>query len=142
MKTKYVTVQNQTALELRYQSFHVTKEGELLCVSGSSIVRVIKAGQWFRLEKEARSFLARKNPAYMLPRKLSPELQLVVRAPELVRTEIIKRLWAFIKKNRLQDTKNRRLIHVARTPETKLLFKGKKTINMFEMTKLLDKHIS
>ena len=55
------------------------------------------------------------------------------------RTEITKRLWAYIKKNDLQDQKNRRMINADAT--MKPVFGGKATVNMFEMTKLVNKHV-
>jgi upstream activation factor subunit UAF30 len=55
------------------------------------------------------------------------------------RTEITKRLWAYIKKNGLQDQKNRRMINS--DAALKPVFGGKATVNMFEMTKLVSKHV-
>ena len=55
------------------------------------------------------------------------------------RTEVTKRLWAYIKKNGLQDTKNRRMINA--DASLKAVFGGKATVNMFEMTKLVNKHL-
>jgi len=55
------------------------------------------------------------------------------------RTEITKRLWAYIKKNGLQDSKNRRMINA--DEKMQKLFGGKKQVSMFEMTKLASKHM-
>ncbi len=76
--------------------------------------------------------------AFMKPLALSEELQAVVGRGPMPRTEVVKKLWVYIKKNGLQDAKNRRNINA----DEKLapIFK-KKTVNMFEMTKLISKHV-
>lgn len=76
----------------------------------------------------------------MAPMKVSEELSAVVGKGPMPRTEVTKKLWAYIKKNHLQDAKNRRNIN----PDEKLakVFGSKKSINMFEMTKLVSKHLS
>ena len=63
----------------------------------------------------------------------------VVGSKPLPRTEVVKKLWGYIKKNKLQDTKNRRNIKADET--LKPVFGGKTTVNMFEMTKLVSKHL-
>jgi len=63
----------------------------------------------------------------------------VVGSKPIPRTEVTKRLWAYIKKNGLQDKKNRRMIN-ADSP-LKAVFGGKSSVNMFEMTKLVNKHL-
>jgi chromatin remodeling complex protein RSC6 len=81
-----------------------------------------------------------KNSKFMQPMKPSAELAAIVGTAALPRTEVTKKLWAYIKKNDLQDAKNRRNIN----PDEKLqkVFGGKKAVNMFEMTKLVNKHLS
>lgn len=76
----------------------------------------------------------------MQPMKPSKELAAVVGDGPMPRTEVTKKLWAYIKKNELQDQKNKRNIN----PDEKLskIFGGKKAVNMFEMTKLVNKHLS
>ena len=76
----------------------------------------------------------------MQPMKPSKELAAVVGDGSIPRTEVTKKLWAYIKKNGLQDTKNKRNIN----PDEKLekVFGQKKAVNMFEMTKLVNKHLS
>lgn len=82
---------------------------------------------------------ARKiNKAFMKPLQPSAALAEVVGSKALPRTEVTKKLWAYIKKNKLQDTKNRRNINADDT--LKEIF-GKKQVNMFEMTKLVGKHL-
>jgi chromatin remodeling complex protein RSC6 len=76
---------------------------------------------------------------FMQPLQVSEELAGVVGKGPLPRTEVTKKLWAYIKKNDCQDPKNKRNI----IPDEKLAkVLGKKAINMFEMTKLVSKHLS
>jgi len=81
-----------------------------------------------------------KVSKFMQPMKPSKELAAVVGEGPMPRTEVTKKLWAYIKKKGLQDTKNRRNI----IPDENLqkIFGGKKAVNMFEMTKLVNKHLS
>jgi chromatin remodeling complex protein RSC6 len=79
------------------------------------------------------------NSAFMKPLTPSTELAKVVGSKPLPRTEVVKKLWAYIKKNKLQDTKNKRNINADET--LKVIFR-KNTVNMFEMTKLVSKHLS
>ncbi len=76
----------------------------------------------------------------MQPMQVSEALAAVVGKGPLPRTEVTKLLWAYIKSNKCQDTKNKRNIN----PDDKLakVFGAKKTINMFEMTKLVSKHLT
>lgn len=76
----------------------------------------------------------------MQPMKPSKELAAVVGEGPMPRTEVTKKLWAYIKTNKLQDQKNKRNIN----PDEKMskIFGGKKAVNMFEMTKLVNKHLS
>jgi chromatin remodeling complex protein RSC6 len=74
----------------------------------------------------------------MRPWTVSPELGAVVGNKPMPRTEVTKKLWDYIKKNKLQDTVNRRMINA----DDKLwrVF-GKSKVSMFEMTKLISKHL-
>ncbi len=80
------------------------------------------------------------NAAFMKPLKVSEELALVVGKGPMPRSEVVKKLWAYIKKNKLQDDKNKRNINA--DANLKAVFAGKGTVNMFEMTKLVSKHLS
>jgi upstream activation factor subunit UAF30 len=83
---------------------------------------------------------ARKpSAAFMKPVTPSAALAEVVGSKPIPRTEVTKRLWAYVKKNKLQDPKNRRMIKA--DAALKLVFGGKSTVNMFEMTKLVSKHL-
>ncbi len=80
------------------------------------------------------------NAKFMAPMNVSEALAVVVGAKPLPRTEVTKKLWAYIKKNNLQDSKERRNINA--DDALKTVFGGKKTVSMFEMTKLVSKHLS
>lgn len=80
------------------------------------------------------------NPAFMKPMKISEELAKVVGSKPLPRTEITKKLWAYIKKNKLQDKVDKR--NIIADANLKAVFRGKQKVSMFEMTKLVNKHLS
>ncbi len=80
------------------------------------------------------------NSAFMKPMTISAELALVVGKGPMPRSEVVKALWVYIKKNNLQDEKNKRNING--DAALVAVFGGKKTVNMFEMTKLVSKHLS
>lgn len=84
---------------------------------------------------------ARKaNAAFMKPLHVSPELATVVGKGPMPRTAVVKALWVYIKKHKLQDTKNKR--NIKADANLKEVFGGKSVVNMFEMTKLVSKHLS
>jgi upstream activation factor subunit UAF30 len=79
------------------------------------------------------------NPAFMRPMQPDAALGAVVGNTPMPRTEITKKLWAYIKRNGLQDQKNRRQING--DEKMKAVFGGKASVSMFEMTKLVNKHM-
>jgi upstream activation factor subunit UAF30 len=79
------------------------------------------------------------NAAFMRPVSPSPALAEVVGNRPIPRSEVTKRLWAYIKKNRLQDQKNKRMINA--DSALRPVFGGKSAVNMFEMTKLVGRHL-
>ena len=83
--------------------------------------------------------MAKANSAFMRPLTPSPALAAVVGADPIPRTEVTKRLWVYIKKHDLQDLTNRRMINA--DENLRPVF-GKDQVSMFEMTKLLGKHLS
>ena len=88
----------------------------------------------------AKKKTARKpNAAFMKPVQPSAALSEVVGSKPIPRTEVTKKLWQYIKKNKLQDPKNRRMIKADAALKT--VFGGKAVVNMFEMTKLVGKHL-
>lgn len=82
----------------------------------------------------------KKVSAFMKPMKISDELASVVGKGPMPRSEVVKALWVYIKKNNLQDPKNKRDINA--DANLKAVFGGKAKVNMFEMTKLVSKHLS
>jgi chromatin remodeling complex protein RSC6 len=76
----------------------------------------------------------------MKPMKPSATLAVVIGAGPMPRTEVTKKLWAYIKKHKLQDRRNRRMINA--DAALKPVFKGKAAVNMFEMTKLVSKQLA
>ena len=92
-------------------------------------------------KKPAKKKTARKpNAAFMKPVHPDAKLAEVVGDKPLPRTELTKKLWAYIKKHGLQDKKNRRMINA--DDALSAVFGGKKQVSMFEMTKLVGKHVS
>ncbi len=90
--------------------------------------------------KAAKPKTARKpNAAFMKALTPSAALAAVVGASPLPRTEVVKKLWAYIKKNGLQDSKNKRNINA--DAKLKEVFGGKTQVSMFDMTKLVSKHL-
>lgn len=87
----------------------------------------------------AKKSARKPNAAFMKPVTPDATLAAVVGANPLPRTELTKKLWAYIKKNGLQDKKNKRMIKA--DDALKPVFGGKATVNMFEMTKLVSKHL-
>jgi chromatin remodeling complex protein RSC6 len=79
------------------------------------------------------------NAAFMKPMQPSSQLAAVVGSNGMPRTEITKKLWAYIKRNNLQDPKERRMI--VADDKMKPIFGGKGRVSMFEMTKLVNKHL-
>ncbi|HEY6022537.1 MAG TPA: SWIB/MDM2 domain-containing protein [Candidatus Paceibacterota bacterium] len=80
------------------------------------------------------------NSAFMKPMTISPELAEVIGKGPMPRSEVVKKLWVYIKKEGLQDEKNKRNINA--DDKLKKVFGGKDTVSMFEMTKLVSKHLS
>ena len=93
--------------------------------------------------KAAKEAAAKKgrtaNAAFMAPLKLSAELAKVVGKDSMPRTEIIKKIWDYIKKNDLQDSKNRRMINA--DDKLRGIF-AKDQISMFELAKIVNNHVS
>ena len=84
--------------------------------------------------------MAKSNSAFMKPMTVSAELSAVVGKGPMPRSEVVKGLWVYIKKHNLQDPKNKRNINADEA--LKKVFGGKSVVNMFEMTKLVSKHLS
>jgi chromatin remodeling complex protein RSC6 len=84
--------------------------------------------------------MAKENSAFMKPLQVSEELAAVVGAGPMPRSEVVSKIWVYIKKHNLQDPSNKRNINA--DENLKKVFGGKSTVTMFEMTKLVSKHLS
>jgi chromatin remodeling complex protein RSC6 len=84
--------------------------------------------------------MAKEQSAFMKPLNVDADLAAVVGKGPMPRSEVVKKLWEYIKKNNLQDSKNKRNINA--DANLKKVFDGKDVVNMFEMTKLVAKHLS
>jgi chromatin remodeling complex protein RSC6 len=80
------------------------------------------------------------NPALLKPMNLSADLEAVVGKGPMPRSEVVKQIWVYIKKKNLQNPANKR--NILADDLLKVLFGGKAEVTMFEMTKLISKHIS
>lgn len=89
-------------------------------------------------KKAAKKTARKPNPAFMKPLTPSSTLAAIVGASALPRTQVVKKLWDYIKKNKLQDSANKRNINA--DDKLRALF-GKSVVSMFEMTKIVSKHL-
>jgi chromatin remodeling complex protein RSC6 len=92
--------------------------------------------------KAAKKSAKKRTPsaAFMKPMTPSSSLAAVVGSSPLPRTEVTKKLWAYIKRNGLQDSKNRRAINA--DDKLRPVFGGKSQVSMFDMTKMVNRHLS
>ncbi len=81
----------------------------------------------------------RPNAAFMKPVQPSAALAEVIGAKPMPRTEVTKKIWQYIKRRGLQDKKKRTMINA--DDKLKVVFRGKKQVSMFEMTKLVSRHL-
>ncbi|MBK9294086.1 MAG: DNA topoisomerase III [Oligoflexia bacterium] len=93
-------------------------------------------------KKTAKKKTSKRKPNAAFMKALTPSSQLaeVVGTKAIPRTEVVKKLWQYIRKHGLQDSKNRRMINA--DANLKPIFSGKKQVSMFEMTKYISKHLS
>ncbi len=91
------------------------------------------------MAKKSTKSTRKPNAAFMKPVQPDEALAAIVGSKALPRTELTKKLWAYIKKNGLQDAKNKRQINA--DDKLKAVFNGKKSVNMFDMTKLVSSHL-
>jgi upstream activation factor subunit UAF30 len=92
-------------------------------------------------KKAAKKTGVKRKPsaAFMKPMNISPVLAAVIGSSPMPRTEVTKKIWDYIKKNKLQDSANKRMING--DDKLKAVFGGKKQVSMFEMTKLVSNHL-
>src|SRR5262245_44241431 len=91
-------------------------------------------------KKAAKKSGRKPNAAFMKPMTPSATLAAVIGGSGMPRTEVTKKLWAYIKRNGLQDKNNKRMINA--DEKLKPVFGGKSQVSMFDMTKLVSKHLS
>ncbi|MGH9856531.1 MAG: SWIB/MDM2 domain-containing protein [Acidobacteriota bacterium] len=84
--------------------------------------------------------MTKSNAAFMKPLNVSDELAAVVGSGPMPRSEVVKKLWEYIKSHNLQDPANKR--NIKADEKLKKVFGGQETVNMFEMTKLVSQHLS
>jgi upstream activation factor subunit UAF30 len=90
-------------------------------------------------KKKAKGKKRKPNAAFMKPMTPSATLAAVIGSSAMPRTEVTKKIWGYIKRNGLQDKKNRRNINA--DDKLKAVFGGKSSVSMFEMTKLVSRHL-
>lgn len=93
-----------------------------------------------RAKKKKKKSKRKPNPQFMKPVRPDAHLAAVVGSSPLPRTQLTKKLWNYIKRRGLQDKKNRRMINA--DANLRKVFNGKSKVSMFEMTKLVNKHVS
>jgi len=107
---------------------------------GKKATKAKKAPPAKKAKKAKKGKKRKANAAFMRPLTLSDELGAVIGSKPTPRPQVVKKLWAYIKKHDLQDKKNRRVINA--DEKLKAVFGGKKSVDMFQMTKLVSKHLS
>ena len=108
--------------------------------SSASKAPAKKAAPKTAAKKSSGGSTRKPNAAFMKAMTPSPALGAVVGTSPMPRTEITKRLWAYIKKNNLQDAENKRMVNA--DDKLKQIFNGRKQVSMFEMTKMVNSHLS
>lgn len=102
--------------------------------------KVKKVARKTAKRKAAKKSARKPSAAFMKPMTPSDDLAQVIGSKPLPRTQVTKKLWLYIKKNGLQDKTNRRVIKADAV--LKKVFGGKSSVDMFQMTKLVSKHLS
>ena len=101
--------------------------------------KAVKKAAPKKVAKKKTAAKRKPNAAFMKAMTPSPALSAVIGNGAAPRTEVTKKIWAYIKKNKLQDSVNKRNINA--DDKLKEVFGGKKQVSMFEMTKLVNKHL-
>jgi upstream activation factor subunit UAF30 len=133
-------VSGEKMLSFGYRQFFVPPGSPRSDPSTGDVSMAMKKKARKPAKKKAKKTSKRKpSAAFMKPMQPSAALSEVVGSKPIPRTEVTKKLWAYIKRKNLQDKKNRRNINA--DANLKAVFGGKATVNMFEMTKLVNKHL-
>ncbi len=100
-----------------------------------------RAGKKAAARRPAKKAASKRKPnaAFMKPMQPSAQLAAVVGSQPMPRTEVTKKLWGYIKRKGLQDSKERRMINA--DDQLKAVFGGKTRVSMFDMTKLVSRHL-
>jgi chromatin remodeling complex protein RSC6 len=114
------------------------KKAKKRATKRKAVKRKVKRRATKKKAKKAKK-KRKPNPQFMKPVKPDAKLAAVVGAKPLPRTQLTKKLWQYIKRRKLQDKKNRRMI--VADAALKPVFNGKSKVSMFEMTKLVNKHV-
>ena len=122
----------------RQEHFNVITKGEIDMAKKKAAKKSSKKSAPKAAKKKSAT-KRKPNAAFMKPMTPSASLGAVVGAGAMPRTEVTKKIWAYIKRNSLQDSKNKRMINA--DDKLKEVFGGKKQVSMFEMTKLVNKHL-
>lgn len=93
-----------------------------------------------KTKKAGKAKKRKPNAAFMKPLTPSKSLSEVIGAKAMPRTEAVKKIWGYIKKNGLQDKKNKRMINA--DAKLKTIFGSKNQVSMFELAKVLSRHLS
>ncbi|MBF0314753.1 MAG: SWIB/MDM2 domain-containing protein [Oligoflexia bacterium] len=138
--TKKVTAKKAVAKKATAKKVTTKKVAAKATAKKTTVKATAKKATAKKAPKAAKAPSKRKpNAAFMRPLTPSDALAAVVGAGQMPRTEVVKRVWAYIKKNGLQDQKNRQQINA--DDKLKEVFGGQKSVTMFEMTKLVSKHL-
>ena len=134
---QFITIINNSIKKIKFDN-HQIRKNEFVSADDDYVLK--KA---LEISSKIQTLTIRVNKAnakFMAPLTPSAELAAVVGSAALPRTEAVKKMWDYIKKNGLQDAKNKRMIN----SDAKLapIFEGKKQISMFDMSKYLSKHLS
>ena len=117
-----------------------TKKVAKKAVAKKSVKKVAKKAAKKTVKKSPAKKVKRKaNPALLKPFTPSAALAEVVGSKAVPRSEVVKKIWVYIKANKLQDSKNKRMINA--DAKLKPIFSGKSQVSMFEMAKHLSKHL-
>jgi chromatin remodeling complex protein RSC6 len=134
-----VTTEKQTNLNQRNYLTNLTNRSHPDTTGEHSMAAKKKSTKKPAAKKKKAGAKRKPNAAFMKAMQPSAALGAVIGNSAMPRTEVTKKIWAYIKKHGLQDNKNRRMINA--DEKLKDVFGGKKQVSMFEMTKLVNKHL-
>jgi chromatin remodeling complex protein RSC6 len=135
------TLERRLAMATKKKKKPAKKAAKRKTVKKAAKRKTVKKAAKRKAPKKKKTATKRKpSAAFMKPMKISATLAAVIGAGPYPRTEVTKKLWQYIKRKGLQDSKNRRDINA--DDNLRAVFGGRSKVNMFEMTKLVSKHLS